>query len=112
MGFPKRGESGIRSRQRTVEGDMKILLPLLCFLFLWAQGVIAQERISPDQTVARKIESGKTDLLSAALNDGDYVNVSIGYKGKINFFVINPDGTLGRRVRVVGASGEGKCRFR
>lgn len=90
---------------------MKIRSLLLCFLFLWAQGVIAQERISPDQTVAKKIEPGKTDLLSAALNDGDYVNVSIGYKGKINLFVINPDGTLGRQVRVLAASGEGKVSF-
>jgi enterochelin esterase-like enzyme len=88
---------------------MKIRLLLLCFLSLPAQGVIAQERILPDQTVARKIEPGKTDLFSMALNEGDYVNVSIGYKGKINFFVLYPDRTPGRRL--VSASGEGKVPF-
>jgi hypothetical protein len=81
---------------------MKIGLLIICFLFLPAQEVIAQERVSPNQTVARKIEPGKTELLSIALNDGDYVNVSIGHKGKINFFLLNPDGTIARRpVRVV-----------
>ena len=88
---------------------MKIALLVFCFLFLPAQEVVAQERLSPNQTVARKIEAGKTDLLSIALNDGDYLNVSIGYKGKINFFLLNPDGTIARRL--VGTSGEGKPSF-
>lgn len=88
---------------------MKIPLLVFCFLFLPTQEVIAQERISPNQPVARKIEPGKTDLFSIALNDGDYVNVSIGYKGKINFFLLNPDGTIARRL--MGTSGEGKPSF-
>ncbi|HSB29079.1 MAG TPA: alpha/beta hydrolase-fold protein [Pyrinomonadaceae bacterium] len=88
---------------------MKIGLLIFCFLFLPAQEVSAQEKLSPSQTVARKIEPGKTDLFSIALNDGDYFNVSIGYKGKINFFLLNPDGTIARRL--VGASGEGKPSF-
>ena len=88
---------------------MKIGLLIFCFLFLPAQEVIAQERVSPNQTVARKIEPGKTELLSIALNDGDYVNVSIGHKGKINFFLLNPDGTIARRL--VGTSGEAKIPF-
>jgi enterochelin esterase family protein len=88
---------------------MKISLLLFCFVFLPTQAIIAQERLSPNQTVARKIEPGKTDLLSIALNDGDYFNVSIGYKGKINFFLLNPDGTIARRL--VGTSGEGKPSF-
>ena len=92
--------------RRFVEGAMKIGLLVFCFLFLPTQEVIAQEGLSPNQTVARKIEPGKTDLFSIALNDGDYVNVSIGYKGRINFFVLNPDGTPGRRL--INSSGEAK----
>src|SRR5206468_10057645 len=49
----------------------------------WLYQSIAQERLSPNQTVARKIEPGKIVLFSIALNDGDYFNVSIGYKGRI-----------------------------
>lgn len=90
---------------------MKICLLLFCFLFLFAatREVTAQERLTPNQPVARKIEPGKTDLFSIALNDGDYVNVSIGYKGRINFFLVNPDGTIPRRL--MGMSGEGKASF-
>jgi enterochelin esterase-like enzyme len=92
-----------------VDGAMKIALLLFCFLFLPTQEVIAQERLSPNQTVARKIEPGTTVLFSIALNDGDYFNVSIGYKGRINLFLLNPDGTIARRL--VRTSGEGKASF-
>ena len=88
---------------------MKIGLLIFCFLFLPTQEAIAQEKVSPNQTVARKIEPGKTDFFSISLNDGDYFNVSIGYKGKINFFLLNPNGTIARRV--VETSGEGKPSF-
>ncbi len=88
---------------------MRIAFLLICFLLLPTLEVLGQEPISPKQNVARKIEPGKTDLFSIALNDGDYVNVSLGYKGKLNFFVLNPDGTPGRRL--VGASGEAKVPF-
>jgi len=56
--------------------------------------------------MTRKIEPGKTDLFSIALNDGDYISGSIGYHGKINFFILNPDGTIARRL--IGSSGEAK----
>jgi len=69
-----------------VEVAMKIALLVLCFVFLPAQEIIAQERLSANQAVARKIEPGKTELFSIALNDGDYVNVSIGYTGKNQLF--------------------------
>lgn len=88
---------------------MKIGFLLFCVLFLPTPEVIAQETISRNQTVAKKIEPGKTDLFSIALNDGDYFDVSIGYKGKINFFLMNPDGTIARRL--VGTSAEGKVPF-
>jgi enterochelin esterase-like enzyme len=91
------------------EGVLRIGLLAFCFLFLPAQGVIAQDRLSPNQTVARTIEPGKTDLFSIPLKDGDYFNVSIGYKGRINFFLLNPDGTIARRL--VETSGEGKPSF-
>ena len=95
--------------RRFVKGALKIGLLVFCFLLLPTQEVIAQERLSPNQTVARNIEPGKTDLFSIALNDGDYFNVSIGYKGRINFFLLNPDGKVARRL--VGTSGEGKRSF-
>jgi hypothetical protein len=87
---------------------MKISV-LVCFIFLPTALGIGQERLSPNQTVARKIEPGKTESFSTALSDGDYFNVSIGYKGKINFFLLNPDGTIARRL--MGTSGEGKVNF-
>jgi enterochelin esterase-like enzyme len=95
--------------RRFSEGVLKIGLLAFCFLFLPTQEVIAQERLSPNQTVARTIDPGKTDLFSVPLKDGDYFNVSIGYKGRINFFLLNPDGTIARRL--VGTSGEGKPSF-
>lgn len=91
------------------ERAMKFGLLVLCFLFLPTQEVIAQEKLSPNQTVARNIEPGKTVLFSIALKDGDYFNVSFGYKGKVNFFLLNADGTIARRV--VETSGDGKESF-
>ena len=88
---------------------MKIVAITFFILILFAQGLYAQERLLPNQPVARKIESAKTDVFSIALNDGDYTNVSFGYKGKINFFLLYPDGTIARRA--VGTSGEGKTSF-
>ena len=88
---------------------MKICLLVFCFLFVPTQEVIAQERLSPNQTMTRKIEPGKTDLFSIALNDGDYISGSIGYHGKINFFILNPDGSIARRL--IGSSGEAKVPF-
>src|SRR5262252_8526612 len=90
---------------------MKTVMALSILLTLFSvQAAVAQEKLSPNQTVAKKIEPGKTELLSIALNDGDFVNVSIGYKGKINFFLLYPDGTIARRL-VVGSSGEAKVPF-
>lgn len=88
---------------------MKIALPSFCFLLFLVQGLVAQEKLLPKQAVSRNLDAGKTELFSIALNDGDYVNVSIGYKGRINFFLLNPDGTIARRL--VGTSGEGKVPF-
>lgn len=86
-----------------------IVLAACCLLSLPTQAVSAQERLSPNQTVARTIKPRGTDLFSIALKDGDYFNVSIGYKGRINFFLLNPDQTIARRV--VETSGDGKTSF-
>jgi enterochelin esterase family protein len=77
---------------------MKTTLLALSLLLLTTQAVTAQERISPNQTLTRKLEPGKSEVLSLTLNDGDYLNVTIGFKGKINFFVLNPDGSIARRL--------------
>jgi enterochelin esterase family protein len=95
--------------RRFGEVVLTIGLVAFCLLLLPTQEVIAQERLNPNQTVARTIKPGSTDLFSVALNDGDYFNLSIGYKGRINFFVLNPDGTIARRV--METSGEGKESF-
>src|ERR1051325_6480958 len=79
------------------------------FLLLPTREVFAQDKLSPNQTVARNIKPGKTDLFSLALNDGDYFNLSIAYTGKLNFFLLNPDGSVARRV--IETSGEGKESF-
>lgn len=77
---------------------MKNGLLILIFVLAITQGVIAQEKLSPNQPISRKLEPGKSETFSVTLNDGDYVNVSIGFKGKINFFLLNPDGTIARRL--------------
>jgi enterochelin esterase-like enzyme len=79
-------------------GYMKLILLTLSFFLLNAQELIAQEKLLPNQPVSRKVEPGKSEVLSMTLNDGDYVDISIGFKGKINFFLLNPDGTIARRL--------------
>ena len=80
-----------------------------CLLLASGLTASAQERLSAKQTVAKTIAPGKTDLYSLSVNDADYINISIGYKGRINFFLLNPDGTIARRL--VDTSGEGKVTF-
>src|SRR5215472_15894911 len=93
-----------------VKYAMKMTLLSFCFLLLGASGLVAQEKISPNQMVARKVDPGKTEFVTIALNDGDYVNASIAYKGKINLFLLSPDGTIYRRL-INQSSGEGKVPF-
>jgi enterochelin esterase-like enzyme len=97
--------------RRFVGGPMKVGLLIFCFLLLPTQEVIAQEKLSPNQTVARKIEPGKTDLFSIALNSGDYVNTSIGYKGRVNLLLLYPDGTIARRLVGPTSPAEAKTPF-
>ena len=87
---------------------LRVYFLAFCFLFIPAQEFIAQEKLSPTQTVSRTIAPGKTDLFSIPLKDGDYFNVTLGYKGKINFFLLNSNGSVVRRLM---ASGEGKPSF-
>jgi len=88
---------------------MKIALTSVAMLLVVAHGLVAQENLVPKKSVSRTLPAGKTDLFSIGLNDGDYFDITIGYKGKINFFLLNPDGTIARRL--VGTSGEGKAPF-
>ena len=89
---------------------MKTIIAFSIFLAVFSvQRASAQEKLTPKQPVARTITPGNTALFSITLNDGDYLDVSIGYKGRINFFLLNPDGTIARRL--VGTSGEGKPSF-
>jgi len=89
---------------------MKTIIAFSIFLAVFSvQRANAQEKLTPKQPVARTIAPGNTALFSITLNDGDYLDVSIGYKGRINFFLLNPDGTIARRL--VGTSGEGKPSF-
>src|ERR1700752_1358926 len=104
------GTLGIQSR-RFAGGVMKISLLLFCFLLLPTPEAIAQEKLSPNQTVSRKIEPGKTELFTIALNDGDYFNASVGYKGKINLYLLYPDGTVVRRLVGPTSPAEAKGSF-
>src|SRR5687767_14956963 len=88
---------------------MKIRLLLLCFLFLPTQEVIAQEKLLPNQTVARTIEPGNTDLFSVSLNDGDYASASLAQHGKVNLMIVNPGGSILRRHE--GPPGDAKTSF-
>src|SRR5690349_7231046 len=89
---------------------MKTIIAVSIVLAMFSvQRANAQEKLTPKQPVARAIEPGKSVLFPVALNDGDYFDVSIGWKGRINFFLLNPDGTIARRL--VGTSGEGKAPF-
>src|SRR5215831_2398486 len=82
----------------------------ICLCALFVQAAFGQEVLSANQTVTRRIEAGQTARISIALNDGDYVNASIVYRGKINFLILKPDGTIFRRL-INGSSAEAKIPF-
>src|SRR6266576_2219384 len=88
---------------------MKIIIPVFCSRLLIAQQVVAQQKLVPNETVARTIEPGKTDSLSVSLNDGDYAGASIAQHGKVNFVISYPDGSVLRRGE--GPSGDAKNSF-
>jgi enterochelin esterase-like enzyme len=88
---------------------MKIIIPALCSVLLFAQHVVAQQKLVPTESVARTIEPGKTDSFSVSLNDGDYVSASIAQHGKVNFVISYPDGSVMRRGD--GPQGDAKNSF-
>ena len=91
---------------------MKINVILsICLALLSTLVVFGQEKISPNQTITRKIEPGNTEVFSIALNDGDYFNASIGYKGRINLTLLYPDGTIVRRLIGPTSPAEAKAPF-
>lgn len=106
--FKRFGKRNARSRC-FIDGAVKISLLVICFVCLLAQEVIAQEKLAPNRSVSGKIEPGKTGLFTLALNDGDYLDISISCNGKIIFFLLNPDGTIARQI--IETSGEAKDTF-
>src|SRR5689334_25232952 len=61
------------------------------------QAAFGQEKLLPNQTVAKSIESAKTQTYLVSLNDGDYVSGSINQHGKVNVSILGTDGSLLRR---------------
>lgn len=88
---------------------MKIIITILCSVLVIAQQVGAQERLVPNDSVTRTIESGKADSFSLPLNDGDYVTVSLEQNARVDTTVALPDGSLLRRYE--GPSGSTKNSF-
>ncbi len=73
------------------------------------QDAVAQERLLPNQTVAKSVESNKTHTYLVSLNDGDYVSGSINQHGKVNMSILGADGSLLRSFP--GPSGDAKRQF-
>ena len=88
---------------------MKIILPVLCSVLLFAQQVAAQQKLVPTEAVARTIDPGKTDSFSLSLNDGDYVSASLAQHGKVNLMILNTEGSVLRQGE--GPPGDAKNSF-
>ncbi len=89
-------------------------MKVVAFFTFWlvlsaAQGVSAQEKLTVNQAVTRNIAPGDTHKFSISLNDGDYVGASISQHGKVNLFILSPDGSVMRRL--LGDSGDTKDTF-
>jgi enterochelin esterase-like enzyme len=80
------------------------VVPLLAI-----QNLSAQERLTVAQTVARNITPGDTHRFSISLNDGDYVGISISQRVKVDLIILNPDGSVMRRL--LGSPGDDKNTF-
>jgi hypothetical protein len=58
------------------------------------QSAFAQEKLSVNQPFTQTIAAGVTNKYPIPLNDGDYAEVSLtSQSGRVNLFVLNPDGT-------------------
>ena len=88
---------------------MKIIIPALCSVLLFAQQVVSQQKLVPNEIVARTVAPGKTDSFSVSLIDGDYVSVSLAQHGKVNLMILNPDSSVLRRGE--GQPGDAKDSF-
>jgi enterochelin esterase-like enzyme len=61
------------------------------------RSALAQEKLSLNQAVNQTVTAGVTKKHPIRLNDGDYVEVSLGSQsGTLNLVVANPDGSLMR----------------
>ena len=88
---------------------MKIIILVFCSILLFAQQLVAQQKLVAAETVARTIAPGKTDSFSVLLNDGDYASLSLAQQGKVNSMILNPDGSVLRRDE--GSPGDAKNSF-
>jgi enterochelin esterase family protein len=75
------------------------------------QGVSAQEPLAVNRTVSRSIAAGAADKYSIPLNDGDTVAVSFGRHGGVNLFILNPDGSVMRRLLAAESDAENTFAF-
>src|ERR1051326_4401552 len=73
-----------------------LILSLLCCLAL-GRDSFAQENLTTNHSIARVVESGKTDSFSLPLRDGDFVSLSMTQRGNVQVILRNPDGSLLRR---------------
>ena len=69
----------------------------LCLCLMTVHTVLAQEKLSVNQSISQTVTAGFTNKYPIRLNDGDYVEVSLSSQsGKVNLLVTNPDGSLMR----------------
>lgn len=93
-----------------IRPSMKVVAVFAFWLVLSAvQGVSAQEKLTVNQPVSRNIAAGATNKYSISLNDGDYAGMSISQHGRVNLFILNPDGSV--MDRLLGPSGDDRNTF-
>src|SRR5579859_7626806 len=76
---------------------MKWVSVSACLCLLLVQTVFAQEKLNVNQPIAQTIAAGVTNNYAIHLDDGDYVEVSLGTQsGKVKLLALNPDGSMMR----------------
>ena len=92
-----------------VKASVKCVSVSLCLYLLLAQTVFAQEKLTVNQPVSRNIAAGATEKYSISLNDRDHAGVSFSQHSRVNLFILNPDGSVMRRL--LGPSGDARNTF-
>src|SRR6266705_408657 len=109
VGQPKCRNMEDKVKLTLVKATLKCVSVSICLYLLLVQSVSAQENPTVNQAVSRNIAAGTTDKYSISLNDGDYVATSIRQHGTVNMIVLNPDGSVMRRL--LGPKGDAKNAF-